>query len=118
MKEHTQKMGRKETDLVMGTKTVVKLETMNIPIKRKRHGSSGFSNKRIKLLDGETELSVDQALKKYDRIVEQKSVTDIVKASHKPSRPRVLSEGSEFSDELSEESELESNAEEEGKFTS
>ena len=64
------------------------------------------------------ELSVDQALKKYDRIVEQKSVTDIVKSSHKPSRPRVLSEGSEFSDDLSEESELESNAEEEGKFTS
>ena len=64
LKEHTQKMGRKETDLVMGTKTVVKLETMNIPIKRKRHGSSGLSNKRIKLLDGETELSVDPTVDK------------------------------------------------------
>lgn len=62
--QHTKKMGRKETDLVMGTKTVVKLETMNIPIKRKRHGSSGSSNKRIKLLDGETELSVDPTVDK------------------------------------------------------
>ena len=62
-----------------------------------------------------TELSVDQALRKYDRIVEQKSVTEIIKSKHKP-RPRVLSEGSEFSDELSEESELDSQAEEEGKF--
>ena len=65
LKEHIQqKMGRKETDLVRGTKTVVKLETMNIPIKRKRHGSSGSSNKRIKLLDGETELSVDPTVDK------------------------------------------------------
>ena len=58
LKEHTQqKMGRKQTGLVMGigSKTVVQLETMNIPIKRKRHGSSGSSNKRIKLLDGATE---------------------------------------------------------------
>ena len=65
LREHTQKMGRKESDLVMaGTNTVVKLETMNIPIKRKRHGSSGASNKRIKLLDGETELSVDPTVDK------------------------------------------------------
>merc|ERR1719480_612426 len=48
----------------MGSKTVVKLETMNIPIKRKRHGSSGSSNKRIKLLDGETELRVDPTVDK------------------------------------------------------
>lgn len=66
LKEHTQKMGRKQSGLVMGigSKTVVQLETMNIPIKRKRHGSSGSSNKRIKLLDGETELSVDPTVDK------------------------------------------------------
>jgi len=67
LKEHTrQKMGRKQPGLVMGigSKTVVQLETMNIPIKRKRHGSSGSSNKRIKLLDGETELSVDPTVDK------------------------------------------------------
>ena len=62
-----------------------------------------------------TELSVDQALRKYDRIVEQKSVTDIIKSKNKP-RGRVLSEGSEFSEDISE-SELESQAEEEGKFS-
>ena len=61
-----------------------------------------------------TELSVDQALRKYDRIVEQKSVTDIIKSKNKP-RGRVLSEGSEFSEDISE-SELDSQAEEEGKF--
>ena len=66
LKEHTQKMGRKQSGLVLGigSKTVVQLETMNIPIKRKRHGSSGSSNKRIKLLDGETELSVDPTVDK------------------------------------------------------
>ena len=58
-----------------------------------------------------TELTVDQAMRKYDRIVEQKSVSEI---KHNP-RPRVLSEGSEFSDDLSE-SELESQGDEDSKL--
>ena len=45
-----------------------------------------------------SELTVDQALLKYDRIVEQKSVTEV---KSKP-RTRVMSEGSEFSDDLTE----------------
>ena len=45
-----------------------------------------------------SELTVDQALLKYDRIVEQKSVSE---TKCKP-RTRVMSEGSEFSDDLTE----------------
>ena len=42
-------MAKKTVDLVKNSKTIVKLETMNIPIKRKRHGSDGSSAKRIKI---------------------------------------------------------------------
>ena len=60
------KMAHKKSNVesVKHSKTVVKLETMNIPIKRKRHGSSGENSKRIKLQDGETELSVDPTVDK------------------------------------------------------
>ena len=57
-------MGKGSVELVKNSKTVVKLETMNFPIKRKAHGSNGSSSKRIKLQDGETELSVDNTVPK------------------------------------------------------
>ena len=57
-------MSRKPLNIRKGTKTVVKLETMNIPIKRRQHGSSGSVNKRIKLQDGEKELTVDPTVDK------------------------------------------------------
>ena len=57
-------MSRKPLNIRKGTKTVVKLETMNIPIKRRQHGSSGSLNKRIKLQDGEKELTVDPTVDK------------------------------------------------------
>jgi len=56
--------GKVPFESVKNSKTVVKLETMNFPIKRKGHGSSGSSSKRIKLQDGETELSVDNTVDK------------------------------------------------------
>lgn len=59
-----EEMRRKEFDSAKKSKTVVKLETMNLQIKRKRHGSSGGQSKRVKLQDGETELSVDPTVPK------------------------------------------------------
>ena len=58
-------MGRgKASSGVKDSKSFVKLSPMGIEIKRKRHGSKGENCKRIKLQDGETELSVDPTVDK------------------------------------------------------
>ena len=57
-------MGKSSVESVKNSKTVVKLQTMNFPIKRKGHGSNNSTSKRIKLQDGETELSVDNTVDK------------------------------------------------------
>ena len=61
-----------------------------------------------------SELTVDQALRKYDRIVEQKSAVEAAPKCRARPRTRVMSEGSEFSDDLSE-SDADSQAEHEGR---
>ena len=61
-----------------------------------------------------SELTVEAALRKYDRIVEQKSAAEAAPKCRARPRTRVMSEGSEFSDDLSE-SDVESQAEHEGR---
>ena len=63
LKEHTMGRGKSSID-VKDSKSFVKLAPMGIEIKRKRHGSKGENCKRIKLQDGETELSVDPTVEK------------------------------------------------------
>ena len=57
-------MGRNSVDVKESKLLEVKLSTMPIAIKRKRHGSHGDSCKRVRLQDGETELLVDPTVDK------------------------------------------------------